>query len=209
LIVSVLVIQYFNVNIVVPTMKPVISSATGVADPPENSSFRLEPEFQSRMRNNLFHRLSARCPFLYFDPEIMPPGKDWWDRKLGCVYALIAADRDVAKRILAPHILAVEFFPYISHSYGHVSLRGLQAQEYSFSLVRKAVKRGAVVIPYHGHRRWLKAVTELQDYRHLVRLKSTRMGWITKNNCCENDWAHIEEAIREIVGRPNHAGDPG
>jgi hypothetical protein len=170
----------------------------GVADPPEGSAFRLKRAFASRMRNNMLHRLSDKFPFLYFDPEIVPPEKDWWDRKLKKVFEQFE-NSNVAKSALAQHILAVEFFPYASKSFGQGKLR-LDSQKYSFGLVRNAVKRDVVIVLTRGEKRWKKAVPELRGYRLLVCLKEVQQAPISPGNCRDKGWSHIQEVIRAIKG---------
>src|SRR5258708_38900928 len=99
---------------------------------------------------------------------MIPPGADWWERKLRHILSEFG-NRDIAKSIVAQNILAVEFFPYVSCSnrYGHDRLH-LRSQEYSFDLVRIAVKQEAVIVLRHGERRWLKAVPALGGYHRLV-----------------------------------------
>jgi hypothetical protein len=188
-----------------------ISGVSETGGPP--SSYRLEQAFKDRMRNNLLHIDSDR-PFPYFDPAIMPPGEHWWDRKLKHVLAEFG-DGDSAKSILGLNMLAVDFFPYVSWSnrYAHQSL-DLPSQEYSFDLVRNAVKQEAVVVlpnrkrqglghpPVivfrHGERRWSEKVKELMGYHHRVRLKSYQSGALGPNNCRDSDWSHIQELARKI-----------
>jgi hypothetical protein len=171
-----------------------ISGVSETGGPP--AEFRLKQAFKDRMRNNLLH-VPSECPFVYFDPSIVPSDEDWWDRKLRNI--LQEAGGVDAKPIMARHILAVEFFPYVSQSsrYNHDSLR-LESQEYSFDLVRNAVKNKAVIALRHGERRWLKAVPELDSYPRLVRLKSYHKGLITPNNCRDNGWLLIREVVRRI-----------
>jgi hypothetical protein len=150
-----------------------------------------------RLRNNLLHTPSD-CPFVPFDHRIVPAGEDWWERKLRYILAEFR-NGDAATPILAKNIFAVEFFPYAScnNRYAHDSLR-LPSQEYSFGLVRDAVKREAVIALRHGERRWLKAVPELAGHHRLVRLKNYLKGLISPNNCLEDGWSHIRNVIRQI-----------
>jgi hypothetical protein len=179
-----------------------IAGVSETGDPP--AAYRLEREFADRMRNNLLdnkaHR-NSNCPFVYFEPEIIPPGEDWWDCKLRYLLREFG-NADVAKSILARNILAVEFFPYVSCSnrYAHDSLR-LPSQEYSFDLVRNAVKREAVIVLRHGERRWLEAVRELDGYQRLVRLKIYLKGLISPNLVRDDGWSHIREVVRKIEVR--------
>ena len=189
-----------------------ISGVSETGDPP--AAFRLKQSFQDRMRSNLLHTHSG-LPFVYFDLNVTPTGEDWWERKLKYVLREIG-NADVAKSILAWNLLAVEFFPYVSWSskYAHDSIQ-LLSQDYSFDLVRNAVKqeavivlpkgdrRGlgheAVIVIRHGERRWLKKVPELDGYHRLVRLKEVRKGIISPGNCRENGWSLIQEVVRKIT----------
>ena len=173
-----------------------IAGVSETGDPP--SPYKQEPAFQSRLRINL-HHVPSPCPFVYLDPDIVPPGEDWWQRKLKHILNELG-NGAAAKSILARNVFAVEFFPYVSWSnrYTHDSLR-LPSQDYSFDLVRDAVKKQeAVIVLRHGERRWLKAVPELSRYPRLVRLKNYQRGTISPNNCRDNGWSHIREIVRKM-----------
>jgi hypothetical protein len=112
----------------------------------EAKADRCKPAFADRMRNNLLHRLSDDYPFLYLDPspDIPPRSRTWWERKLKSLFREFGPDQDVARRILARSILAVEFFPYVSHRF-RLGRLSLPSQRYSFDLVRKAMGRKAFI----------------------------------------------------------------
>ena len=201
-----------------------LGNISGVSEsddqPTQPRPYRLKPAFMERMRNNLLNNkphTDSKYPFVYFDPEVNPPGQegqDWWDRKLKHVLAEFG-DSDEAKRILAKNLFAVEFFPYVSSSnrYAHDRL-SLPSQEYSLSLVRRAIEGEAVIVSEHGERhglghgpvialrhgerRWLEKVPELDGYPRLVRLKNYAKGLISRNNCVGNGWSHIEELVRRL-----------
>jgi hypothetical protein len=163
----------------------------GVANK-EPPPYRKEPAFINRMRNNLKHQLSDDFPFLYFDPEIIPPDRKWWQNKM----------KDLIKAFgikgMAKSILAVEFFPYASHRYGQGRL-SLPSQEYSFQLVRKAMKRNAVIVLTRGNKRWKKQIEGLEKYDHLVRLKSPYKAPISPNNCRDGGYQKVFDKIKEAL----------
>jgi hypothetical protein len=169
----------------------------GVARDKRKAAHRLKPAFATRMRDNLVHRLPDRFPFLFFDPGIIPSEQRWWDYKLTHVIDEFE-DTERAKEILGRNILAVEFFPYISHRFGHGKL-SLSTQQYSFGLVRHAVERDAVIVLTRGETRWKKAVPELNGYPHLVHLKQVQRAPISRRNCCGNGWELIQEYVRNIT----------
>jgi hypothetical protein len=182
-----------------------VSEATD--EPAQPAPFRLKPAFMERMRNNLLNNKAhteSAYPFLYFDPEINPPGDDggdWWDRKLKCVLAEFRIG-NAAKPLLAKNILAVEYFPYVccSSRYHHDRLR-LPSQYFSFDLVRDAMKHNAVIVIRHGDRRWREKVPELNGYPRLVRLQNYQKGLMSPNNCHDNGWSHIREVVRTLESK--------
>jgi hypothetical protein len=169
---------------------------------PETAADRRKPAFADRLRKNLLHALSSDTfPFLYLDPgpNIPPRSREWWDRKLKHLFREFGPDQDVARSILARSILAVEFFPYVSHRFGHGRL-SLPSQQYGFNLVRNAMKRGAVIVLTRGRRRWEKAVEDLAKYPRLVRLKEVQRAPITPDNCPDPDqYQAIARAIRATL----------
>jgi hypothetical protein len=165
---------------------------------PESAALRRKPAFASRMRNNLLHRLSADFPFLYLDPDtdIASTGKDWWERKLRCLFSEFGPDREIARSILAKSILAIEFFPYVSHRYRHGRL-SLPSQQYSFTLVRNAMSRGAVIVLTRGERRWKNAVEGQSSYPRLLELQEKQRAPISPGNC--QRYQEIVAAIKASV----------
>jgi hypothetical protein len=192
-----------------------IAGVSETGDPP--SPHRVAPAFLASMRNNLLHAPS-NCPFVFFDPTLVPGSADWWDRKLKWILSEFGIG-DAAKPILANNLFNVEFFPYVSCSnrYDHDRV-SLPSQDYSFNLVRKATQQEAVIVLQdgerrglehgpviairHGECRWLEKVPELKKYPRLVKLKSYQKGLITPNNCLDNGWQHIQDVVRAIKPKP-------
>jgi len=162
----------------------------------ESAALRREPAFANRMRENLLHQFSADFPFLYFDPKITSTGKDWWERKLKSLFREFG-NGDIARPILARSILAVEFFPYVSHRFPR-RRPSLPSQQYSFSLVRNAMGRGAVIILTRGQRWWEEAVEKLRDYPRCFRLKEVQRAPISPGNLPHPEqYQEIVQAIKQ------------
>jgi hypothetical protein len=165
----------------------------------ETAALRKEPALGRRMRDNLLHQGSIDCPFVYLGryPDIPAPSKEWWERRLNHILAEFR-NGEVAKCLLAQNLLAVEFFPYCSHRYGHGKV-SLPSQAYSFGLVADAVNRKeAVIVLTRGERRWLEAVPTLAGYHRLVRLKEVQRAVISPRNCRDDGWSHIRKLVRKI-----------
>lgn len=133
------------------------------------------PVFAKRSRDNLLHQ-DSKYPFYLLDPEITAPGHHWWNRRLR---ALIER---VGRETVAQRVLCVEYFPYHSTNFGHQRL-DLTSQQYSFSLVRHAVSRNAIVVIMRGRRLWLDAVPELNEFRHLRELRNFQSPYVSPRNC--------------------------
>ncbi len=166
----------------------------GVKDRTPTNPRRM-PAFAERMRNNLLHRLSDEFPFLYLDPNppVYKTNREWWTGKLT---GLIKRFGD---RVVARSILAVEFFPYVSEKFGCQKL-ALPSQQYSFELVRSAIKRQAVIVLTRGERWWLKAVPELREYGRLVRLAERQRARVSPGNCVPP--GRYEEIVAAIEQAP-------
>jgi len=142
---------------------------------PRDEVYHREPKFIERSRENLRHQKSD-YPFFLLDPAITAPGNRWWTRKLG---ALI---REFDLLTVAQRVLCVEYFPYHSRRFGHGKLV-LPSQEYSFSLVRRAIEHKATIIIMRSKRIWFEAVPELNGYGRLYQLRNARSPYISPRNC--------------------------
>jgi len=133
------------------------------------------PVFAARSMDNLFHHPN-KYPFFLLNPELnTAPGNGWWNRKLS---ELI---EEAGLETVASRLLCVEFFPYHSRQYRKCK-NTLPSQLYSFDLVRKAMRRGAVIIMMRSSRLWLEAIPELNKYKvHCV--NSVQNPKISAKNC--------------------------
>jgi hypothetical protein len=100
---------------------------------PEDLAVNRDPYFQQQNRRNLEHR--ATPSFYYLDPRLnYSGGYIWWAKKLsGLTRAGFRLDE------LADKLACVEYLPYHSVNYKH-SRQLLPSQQYSFELVRQAVR---------------------------------------------------------------------
>jgi hypothetical protein len=77
-------------------------------------------------------------------------------------------------------MLALEFPPYHSKRFAHAHLR-LPSQQFTFELLRRAIKRGAVIVCVRGFREWVVAVPELATYP-VVRTRSKQAAALSSRN---------------------------
>jgi hypothetical protein len=154
---------------------------------PSNHS---RPEFIKRNRDNLLHEPSD-YPFYLLNPDLQPNRTVWWEERLG---DLIKA---VNLKAVAQNVLCVEYFPY--HSKKYKKCERLPSQDYSFALVRNAVKRNAIILLMRAKRRWFEAVPELSSYKRRFEPSSFQSAYVSRKNYLANDG--FEKAVAEIKGR--------
>ena len=142
--------------------------------------------FMAKMRDNLLHK-SSEYPFIYLDPEFEGPSKKWWERKLKHLLAIFMPE------VVARSIVNIPYFPYPSSRFGHYGLR-LPSQRYTFHLVRKAVKRGAVIVRMRRGKGWFAEVPKLEGYDRLFEVKNKLNPVISPKNC-----SGFEEVVLAIA----------
>jgi hypothetical protein len=106
------------------------------------------------------------------------PGHQWWSSS--CAELLERLEGNHER--LANKLLAIEYFPYHSTSFDHRTPR-LPSQEFTFQLVRNAIRRDALIVCMRGELEWLGAVPELTKHEKFcvakgrkVRLSPTSVG---------------------------------
>lgn len=141
-----------------------------VADPPSHA----DDEFRKSLLANIGHK-HQEWPFYYLNPEFRNhPGSIWWHRKLGKMQAEIPCEA------LAKRLAVIEWFPYKSTRFKPG--KGVDSQDYSFSLVREAISRKALIILSRSRKLWEKSVPELSGYRRLLTLSSVQNVSLTPGN---------------------------
>ena len=116
-------------------------------------------------------------PFYLLDPTIEEEsGPRWWAKKLREPIELSS------RKAVANTFCCVEYFPYHSKQFRPLK-QILYSQQYSFSLVAKAIERNGQIILMRGEKYWVEAVPELSGHENLFRLKSTQNVSISRNNC--------------------------
>lgn len=154
---------------------PVIVLALNPGWSPQDRAANRNKVFRMHVRAMLVHRFLGR-PFYALDGDPQRPGAKWWRRNLKQVLSAVSEEH------VAKNLCCLEYFPYHSKSFGHAAVR-LPSQEYTFALLRNAIKRDAVVVMTRGARLWYGAVPELAGYRHLVRTVNARSASLSPRNC--------------------------
>ena len=163
---------------------------------PDDETRQVTPRFVRASRECLAHD-TKKFPFgFYFlDPLIegtdddMGPGTRWW-----CKGVFPRLLEDFGNEVLARTFFCVEYFPYRSHEFRHLG-NVLESQEYSFELVRAAMRRRALIIILRSGPRWCDAIPELARYARAFSLNSLRNPRLSPRNCPDG-FPHILRALK-------------
>lgn len=131
--------------------------------------------FIELLKNNLWQN-ELEYPFIFLDPKISDaPGYRWWNARLKTLVEKTGRSK------LAKSLLCLEFFPYHSKKFNFKKL--INSQHFNFQLVKKAIKREALIICFRGFKKWSSAVPELLQYKKLFPLNSSQSVYLTLGNC--------------------------
>ena len=157
-----------------------------------DAPFYAVPHVRAVWEKNLLHE-SMEFPFYLLNPGLPQGvgGPRWWRKKLNQPLK-IAGDR-----LTASSFFCIEYFPYHSRRYRPLGTT-LPSQEYSFWLLRRAMKRNALVIVTRSRKIWEEAVPELRRYPKAFALRSPQNVAISPRNCPEG-WPHILKVLTSTV----------
>lgn len=146
-----------------PPDAPIVLLALNPGLNPLDVVVHAQKEFATQARRSLSHDLSP-YPFLHLQAASSTPGALWWRRIAGPLI------RETSFDAVACGILCVQYFPYHSRSFS-TSSPDIPSQQYSWNLVRSAIKRNAEIVVMRSWRLWSSAVPELTTHTkvHLVR----------------------------------------
>jgi len=171
----------FDSKVVLLTLNP------GYDENEEENKFY--EKYKDWFLNELTHSNRFECPLYCLDMEYATYS-DYWKKRLN---VLVKSFGDEGIEIIGKKVSKIQFFPYVSKKFKSipykfienefgVGKKHLHTQEYSFHLVREAIKRDAVIIITRSKNLWLNAVPELKDYPNLLYTKNARQPYITENN---------------------------
>ncbi len=132
------------------------------------------PAFARALRANNAHQ-PLDYPQLGLDPAWeRTPGGRWAVPRLRRVVEALGDIRRVARKLGS-----VEFHGYHSRQFRPIPVT-LPSQHYGFELVRRAVRRNAVIVVVRGYDLWRVAVPELNDHSLVFRPHNAQSAYITE-----------------------------
>ena len=160
---------------------------------PDESNHSEITRFREIARANLLHKF-YKYPFYVFDPKLKgtPSGYEWFCKKFGpLVCASGMSYQEISKKLFL-----VELFPYRSKRYKDNG-NNLSSQEYTISLVQKAVARQAIIIIMRSVRLWFNAVPILKEYSNCYTLHNPQNVSISENNLGIKGFQAVLENLRQ------------
>ena len=146
-----------------------------------------DPIYVEQRRKSL--TFESDYPFFYLDPRFASTaGHQWWRRRLSYF-----VERQGLKSV-AEKFACVQWFPYCSARFKALP-QLLPSQEYSFDLVRQAIKDGKEIVLMRSREKWRAAVPELKDYPY-IELKFPRTTFVAKNHMTDEQFKRLEQAVQ-------------
>ncbi len=145
-----------------------------------------DPVYVDQRRKSL--TFESDYPFFYLDTRFAYTlGYEWWHKRLS--YFIERQGQEA----VANKFACIQYFPYCSTRYKALPL--LPSQEYSFSLVRQAIKDRKEIVLMRSREKWLAAVPELRDYLY-TELKFPRTPYINRKHMTEEQFERLEQAVQ-------------
>lgn len=166
---------------------PVVILSLNPGYSPDDVKAHTQSSFAQASRDNLLHN-RMRYPLHLLDPELPSSGQKWWRRRFG------ALARHVGWESVACNVFVAEYFPYHTRKYAHCHLR-LSSQDYTFSLVRRALQRKAFIICFRHVPQWHLTIPELKTYSRSVCVKNRQNPTVSHRNLQPD---RFDEILAEI-----------
>jgi hypothetical protein len=97
--------------------------------------------------------------------------------------------------MIGRRLMCLQWFPY--HSAGLADLTRvsiLPSQEYTFRLLKDAIRDGKLIIVMRSEQQWLASVPELRQ-THYVRLKNVRRPFFSPGNMPSGTFERLTSAL--------------
>lgn len=132
-------------------------------------------DFRDGVRRCLHQERTSYANY-FLEPNAVGAGARWTRRVLSRLLEEFGA------QTVANRVGQLEYFPYHSRRFAH---RGLcvPSQEFTFQLLRLAIRREAVILLIRGQKIWEDAVPELRRYKRVYRTNSRQNAAISPRNC--------------------------
>ena len=146
-----------------------------------------DPDYAEQWRRTL--SFSTRTPFYFLDPAFAgTSGYAWWHRRLRELIQIVGIEA------VGQKMMCVEHFPYKSVRYQPLGVT-LPSQQYSFVLVREAIRQQKQIVVMRSERIWLESILELKAYPY-IRLSNHQNPYFSRVQMTEEQFGRIVAALR-------------
>lgn len=173
---------------------PVVFLNLNPAYSPDESQCSNYSKYKEIAKINLSHKFSD-YPFYVLDPSLKgsPSGFEWFKQR----FNPLIQSSGLSDKKISDKLFLIEYFPYRSQKYNWKNDL-LPSQYYSFSLVKSAIDRKAIIVIMRGTNLWFNTVPELKNYENLYILHSCQNVTISENNLgYKGFWEIINKLISE------------
>ncbi len=151
---------------------------------------------ENTILKNLNHDFkNIEFPFYFLDPKFKNhPGAKWWNEALE---KLIKNDSSKRKK-LSNEIFEVELYGYHSTVCERRLINNkekLLSSQYSFNLVRKAIKEEKIILLARAIGDWFEKVPELKDYNNCYFIANNRGIKFSRNTISPKAYKEIERIL--------------
>jgi hypothetical protein len=147
-------------------------------------------DFSNALRKNL-RQEPTRYPFYLLDPEFSDtPGYAWWNGKLRELVERCGRDQ------ISQNVACIEFFAYHSRRWRGLA-KPIPSQSYAVQLVQGAMEEKKLILLMRASRKWFDAVSGLESYPRLLKLKNPQNVSVSNNNVADGKF---EELVQEVQG---------
>ena len=154
----------------------------------ENNDIKFTKLYGKDLIKNLSQKFD-KYPFFDLNPLYKGTGGySYWNNKLSHFI------EDVGLETTAKKVSVIEYFPYHSYKYKKVNCI-LPSQEYSFSVIRKAMADKKIIILMRSVRIWYEAIPELEKYKNKYILNSPQNVKVSPKNLGSGDYKKIIAAL--------------
>lgn len=158
-----------------------------------------EKGLEQKILQNLRHDFSnSEFPFYFLDPDFGEhPGAKWWQT----AFNKLIDGKMERRRAIANEFFGIELFGYhtvkCERSLLYTSQYKLASPEYSYDLVRKAIKENKIIILARAVGDWFNKVPELREYRNCYFLASNRGIQFSSRTISPGAYLEVENVIQK------------
>lgn len=141
--------------------------------------------YQENLRSLNF---ASKIPFYCLNPGFdYSGGYKWWVRLLKQLI------EKYSLKLLSEKLMCLQYLPYHSKTFKNPPCL-LPSQNYTFCLLKKAIKEQKVIVIMRSKKLWFSTVPELKTY-DFIELKNYRMPYLTRGNIKNGNFEKIIRAL--------------